>query len=41
MAKNKRVTMKPRVSEATAKKLAEAEAKSKLKSAEANKNVDR
>ena len=29
MAENKRVTMKPRVSEATAKKLAEAKSKSK------------
>lgn len=39
MAENKRVTMKPRVSEATAKKLAEA--KSKLKSTEGKKDADK
>ena len=41
MAEHKRVTMKPRVSEATAKKLAAEEAKSKLKSTEGKKDADK
>jgi len=39
MAENKRVTMKPRVSDATAKKIAAAETKSK--STEVKKDADK